>query len=423
MTELFRFSFDDSGVRKVLDGHTADLKRHEELIEEILKMLKDRPTFADLERMKEDILREMNQKIGDLSDLVNNLQTTMDKRLEQMHNELTALPDKMEQPQVVNTDEIDKKIKELEEKLQLLEKSVQNNTKYINETNNNLETMTNAYAGIIDRKAPLDGNLHQNLNATTQHVKDKFKEIMKRLDDHEERLNAKPSEKVVEREIVNNNNNVDYAAMFDISHLNPDKEFKPTWEMPPKLPTLQKFDSLVDNVDYTYKMVPKLQGFLYSMHERIDDLTANSTDNSGLENLLNNLKDSIKAMERELNSLKNALKKSVSRQDVLDMLREQSEEITGTSVGAVKCIACGRDVTQVAGAMSEIDALKTLGAPPNSIAVFGTTPRITQLYTNDSLDFGNYSTRTADTGIYESPRSSRSYKSSTCRVRRTPRPY
>ena len=419
MTELFRFSFDDSGVRKVLDSHTADLKRHEELIEEILKMLRDRPTFADLERMKEDIMKEMNQRIGDLSDLVNNLQTTMDKRLQQMHDELTDLPDKIEKPSV-NTDELNAKIKELEDKIQLLENGVQNNTRYITDTKNDLQTMTNAYAAIIDRKAPLDNNLGMNLNATTQHIKEKFKEIMKKLEDHESRLNNQPQERVIEREIKNN---VDYAALFDISHLNPDKEFKATWEMPPKLPTLQKFDSIVDNVDYTYKLIPKLQGYLYSMHDRMDDLTANTKDYSGLENLLANLKDSIRAMERELNSLKNALKKSVSRQDVLDLLREQQEEITGTSIGSVKCIACGREVSQVAGAMSEIDALKTLGAPPNSIAVFGTTPRITQIYSSDTaLDYGNYSARTADTGIIESPRSSRSYKASTCRVRRTPRP-
>ena len=439
MSELFRFSFDDSGIRKSLDAHSADIKRHEELIEELQKMIRDRPTFADMERMREDMMRDINEKIGGLEELVGSLQTTTNKRLEQLHDELTEIPKNVNNDKaMMDKEELEGRLNELTNRIEYLEKSVNNNTKNISETNGNLEKMTNAYAGIVDKKAPVDSALNTNLWNATSQIKDKFKTIFDTLAQHGQLLSMEPEREVVEREITkfnndssianngndsnnDNSNQVDIMKLLDISNLEPAKEVKVAWEVPPVLPKLHKFDSIIDNVGYTYQMVPKLQAYLYSMHDRMDDLTTNTRDFSGLEDLLAKLKDSILAMDKELNQLKNALKKSVTRQEVLDMLRD-NEEMTGTSVGSVRCIACGREVTQVAGAMSEIDALKTLGAPPNSIAVFGNSTRVSQMYTNDSsLDYNGTTTRGLDTGIIESPRSTRSYKASPCRVTRRPR--
>lgn len=411
MEELFRFSFDDSGVRKVLNSHSADLKRHQEEIDELKRLLRDRPSFTDIDRMKEGIQNDYDKKINDLQNYLNDLEASMNKRLEQLHDEINNLPAKIQSnTPKFDSEAIEKQLGQLEEKIKVLEANVNNNTRDIQKSNNYLEIMTGSYAAINNRNAPLDQNLRENLNNTTTYIVNTFKKINDNIRDHEGKIaelqNRKVEERVirepeVKHEVVNTvvNNTRD----IDLSGIGPRPKFKANWENRPDLPEIHKFNDVVEVVDYIYHLVPILQGYLYSMHDRIDDMSETMPDVSGIANLLETLRNSLQSMDGDLSQLKNALRKGLTRQDVMDIISAMMQDpFTTSSVGAVKCIACGREVTQVSGAITEVDALKTLGAPPNALAVYGTPNRVSNMYSSDAV---------MENGMIESPRSTRSFRS------------
>ena len=158
-------------------------------------------------------------------------------------------------------------------------------------------------------------------------------------------------------------------------------------------------------------MVPKLQGYLLAMHNKILDNTegiSNIMSKEALDNMLEKIKAAILEMDNDLTELKDGISKNLTRGDVLQMIKDTLKlegRIEGTSIGGVKCIACGRDMPLVNGALTEDEAAKRLGLPPNSIAFINSLGANTQLFSNaDSLK----------KGINETPRSVRSFHA--CKV-------
>ncbi|EAY20104.1 hypothetical protein TVAG_366120 [Trichomonas vaginalis G3] len=412
MEELFRFSFDDSGVRKVLNAHSEELKKHQEEIDELRRLLRDRPSFTDIDKMKEGIQNDYDKKISDLQNYLNDLEASMNKRFEQLHDEINGLPGKLQaNTPKFDSEAITKQLGQLEEKLKVIENNVNKNSQDLQKSNNYLEIMTCAYAAINNRNAPLDQNLRENLNQTTAYIVNTFKRLNEKLNDHDHllsQLQSDLSKKAEARDFVPEENpqvvnNVINNTNIDLSGIGPRPKFKANWEMRPDLPEINKFNDVVEAVDYIYKVLPPLQGFLYALHDRIDDITETMPDVSGIEKLLQSLRNSLSSMDGDLSQLKNALKKGLTRQDVMDIISSMMQDLyTTSSVGAVKCIACRREVTQVAGAITEVDALKTLGAPPNALAMIGTPNRVANMYSNDNV---------LENGMIESPRSTRSFRS------------
>jgi hypothetical protein len=73
-----------------------------------------------------------------------------------------------------------------------------------------------------------------------------------------------------------------------------------------------------------------------------------------------------------------------------------------TAVGRVKCMACGRDIPQVTGAITEAEAQRALGSAPNSMAYKSVGPAKVGIVFQTKEGF--------DSGIVESPRSIRPFK-------------
>ena len=85
------------------------------------------------------------------------------------------------------------------------------------------------------------------------------------------------------------------------------------------------------------------------------------------------------------------------------------ENDNGTSVGTVKCMACGRDTPIVNGAIPENEAIRKLGIPPNSLTLLNLNGSNTQLYSGlNSLK----------AGINETPKSVKSFHA--CKVTKKP---
>ena len=207
-----------------------------------------------------------------------------------------------------------------------------------------------------------------------------------------------PPPQVVEREVVR-----EAEPQIDLSGLNLRPDCTMEFEEPPTLPKLEKFDKVESSVDYMYEMVPKLQAILNCYHEKIDSLPNTELDRDFLGELMDKLRGSMAGMSRELEDLKNNVSKGVSRADVAKMIREMMHvdtEPDQTSVGCVKCIACGRDMRQVAGAMPEEEATRTMGAPPQSMATAS----------DYGPSIGHVYARTMERDSLESPRAGRARK-------------
>ena len=59
-----------------------------------------------------------------------------------------------------------------------------------------------------------------------------------------------------------------------------------------------------------------------------------------------------------------------------------------TAVGRMRCMACGREIPQVAGAETELEVLKKLGPAPNSVATRGKGSNSQMMYTTkEGFDF------------------------------------
>lgn len=418
MNDLFSISFDDSKFRRVFGDFEAKLNRHQEMIEELQRLLRDRPTFADLDRLKGDLQKDLNDKYNQLNDKIDALQTTMNARIEQIANEVIK-PEDIK----FDTTGIDCQLSELNKRVKVLESSVTNNTNEIDNTKQFLQTTTNTYGAVSNTKCPLDGDLENNLMKSTDYIRNNFNnifdsisEIRKNVDQLIKQKPVEQKPQIIEKTIVNE------APKIDLSGLELRSAYETSWDQRPRLPSLHKFEDIVEQVDYTYQLIPTLQGYLYSMYDRIENLKGApvKSDTSHLEKLLKKLRDMIQDMSTELGQLRSSMKKGLTRREVNDLINEAlaafQNDLADTAAGSVKCIACGREVGQVAGAMSEIDALKTLGAPPNSIAFYQSPQSAGYV----GQMFGCDGAMETPGQMCESPRGSRSFRASP-KITRKPR--
>jgi hypothetical protein len=128
-------------------------------------------------------------------------------------------------------------------------------------------------------------------------------------------------------------------------------------------------------------------------------------DRAALEALLERLRRAIADMDNELSELRRGLGRNLTRADVLAMIAEalsaNGRDLPETAVGTVRCIACGRENRQMAGALAEADAIRRYGNPTNTLAIHQVAGgnRVAELYSSpDQLQ-----------GI-ESPRSARPFR-------------
>ena len=401
--DLLSVSF--GGLVKVLDDNESHLHKHDEQIQELYNLLRNFATKDDLNQLRNELKDMLDKELAairaDLKDQMEEFKKNMNDKFQDMRNEL----DKAIEGAKNNKDE---RYESLSKRLEKCEAKADENRGFI-------QTVANAYAGVSRNTASLDDSLARTMGESTERVNRDFTNIFEQLKNLKQRVKElktapPPPPQVVEREVVR-----EAEPQIDLSGLNLRPDCTMEFEEPPTLPKLEKFDKVESSVDYMYEMVPKLQAILNCYHDKIGSLPNTDLDRSFLTDLIDKIKNAMAGMAKELEDLKNSMNKGLTRADVAKMIREMmqaEEENDQTAIGCVKCIACGRDMRQVSGAMTEDEAFKTLGAAPNSVAMF---PDI------GSGPIGQMYSKTLDRDSLESPRATRPFRK--CKVMKHYRPH
>jgi hypothetical protein len=104
--------------------------------------------------------------------------------------------------------------------------------------------------------------------------------------------------------------------------------------------------------------------------------------------MIEKLRRGIVEMDNEIGELRKHLARSLSRADVMGMIAQAlavaGTEPVETAVGAVRCIACGKEIRHVVGALAEADAIRRFGVPTNTLALQQITGggRVGELYSS-----------------------------------------
>jgi hypothetical protein len=145
------------------------------------------------------------------------------------------------------------------------------------------------------------------------------------------------------------------------------------WRDPPELPQVHQFLNMSEVVGYVYRLVPKLQAHLSAIQAKVAE---NSVDlqakvEKGLaEKMFEKFQAVIGDVRNRVDELRVSLEQTATRGEVnkvLDDILNSLSHDNKTAVGTVKCIACGKEILQVAGALPQADALRALGAAPHSL--------------------------------------------------------
>jgi hypothetical protein len=429
MKDLFKLSvvFDDSAFQRVFRSFEDTLNRHEEMILELQRLLKDRPSRQDLEVLKLDMRSEFDEKLKlleqRLADRMDARAGLLEKQIQaqlaglaeiaELRGRLKLVEDTaMENGRTVNArlnlieDTAAKTGRTVNDRLNLVEDTALKNGRTVNDLYSFVQSIANGYGRINSSVIPLDKGMEKPLNAVADSINSNFKAIFdalaKNQNDIAELLRAAAEEKPVP------------TLEIDLSNLNPKPPVTRSWQDPPNLPEIAKFETVNDAVAYIYNLLPILQGHLTAIHGRVVDNVHDLSgimDREALEAFLEKLRRAILEMDNELAELRRGLGRNLTKADVLALLNQALlDRETETAIGSVKCIACGKETRQVSGATIETDSVRRLGVPPNALALLSLVGggHIGQLYSNQEQ---------MQSAIQEAPRSVRPFRGA-CKVTR-----
>jgi hypothetical protein len=343
-TELIQVVLDSSAMNQLLDNFESQLTRHGEQIQELFRLVRSLPTMSDFDQFRADMREDTQAAVRDLVRDVQSLERGA-RKAEALRDDFTSLSTR-----------------------------VDDCASQLKTTTGHVQTIASAYASLAKTSARLDSDLPRTLFNTSQHVHSNFRKIFDSLKDM--RNQSSDTSPHSDRAPVVA---ADEAPKIDLSKLQLRGESYTMFDDPPDLPELHKFVEITEPVDYIYELVPKLQSILRCHHEKLAILERPAKE---LQDTLERVRASTVAMAHDLDELRGNLGRGLSRADVARMIRDSHPIDDGdqTAVGIVHCIACGREMRQVVGAMTEQEALRVLGDPVTSIPL--ATGTVGQMYTN-----------------------------------------
>jgi gas vesicle protein len=416
---LFKFSWDETGLSSFLTQVDEHLSRHDEEIAELRQLLHSRPTYSDIDRLRDDLRRESDQRFSDqqskfdqlshVLDEVNQSAQAMKSQLGDLTKTLSSFEqqfsDKLSSATAQLRDEMATaksdvlhslprdptlQINDLNGRLRLLETKSEGTAHGLRLANEHLRTVANSIALLNDTTTRLDGSLQETLGTATRKVRDDVRNLFDLVGGMKadvERLQPRSPRPTADADLLQLMLRPDAVA---------------DWRDPPELPRQRKFSKVSQVVDYDYEMVPKLQGYLNAMHDRLIETADTYPPRAEVQGVIDDLVKRIEECDREVAGLRRAVARMVTRAEFAAFAKRMSDTDDpdgNTSIGRVKCIACGRDVIQITGAMTEREAMRQLGPAPTSLA---TGPRgMGQIFANAAA---------LDASLVESPRSVRAFK-------------
>jgi archaellum component FlaC len=380
--------------------------------------------IAQLEQVGIDIRSEVKGEVGRLDGALESLDRKFTESLDRVAALEQAIKD---QASAADLASLVKRLKSVEE----LSSST---TKRLDDTRDSLQHVVSAFGSIHHTRASLDPGLPLAMRATAEHVVNNFDVIFDSI------TNLKADVGTLHK-LVRTKEGCDFSQI----ELRPPSDAN--WQDVPELPPLTKFNSVENIVTYIYEMVPQLQGYLTAMHAKIlEPEIAVSTENPEIDAVkaeIGEIKVEIDGVKTEIDGVKTEtgeVKTEITEvtTDIVDVktalaeLRAQFAQIPTksdltaaikkikgmqsdplTSIGSVRCMACGREMQGVSGALTPEEAEKLLGSPSNFVVAGPSAAGpYSPIYSGNSMDAFD------SAGILESPRSTRTFRSSTSARRR-----
>lgn len=267
---------------------------------------------------------------------------------------------------------------------------------------------------IVDKSITLDENIYYTLKEPITTVNDNFHSLSKEIKSLKEKIEAQQSliEKRPKEMIqITQESHQPISNEFDITSIHPYPAVVAHWRDPPELPVIHPFLNIGEVVDYIYRIVPRIQAHMTAMQAKIVENAgeiSNKVERILIEKMFEKIQTVISGLSKRVAELKEGYDRTPSRDEinsiVTSMVKMISQE-SQTSIGRLKCIACGREIPQVTGAMSEDEALNSLGPVSNSTVFHVNAP------SNVGVRYGD--TEHFDSEIVEAPLSIRPNKIST----------
>lgn len=460
MTSRFRpfvrIQVDEASLEEAMNEVDGKLDRHEEMILELQRLLKDKADRSELTSLKESLEKQMNDRFSELNSRISELEGKFNTQLKNLESQFQQKLDDLSKQMNQKLDEKlasvqpvvpknDDRLDDLEMRLKSCEDGVMANSKKISNTRESVEHIASGIAGVNNTEAQLDNTLPSTMKASFNYINDNFDNLFAAIAELKERkpeviikevpqIEAPKQETVIIREVAappppsppsprqvkeekeasegekqsprdtkipavektvwkSTAQPVMLQPDYDLSKLRPYPPCTVHWRDPPELPMIRQFTNMGDVVDYIYRLVPKLQGILNAMHGKVLDLNSdllNKVDKAAVEKFFNKFQAVAAEMKDHIDKLQQAMEDTASRGEINQIVEDLFAQLNfdaETSIGAVKCIACGRDMSQVVGAMTEAEIARALGNPPNSIAFKGHTAPFSVAYSsNDHFD-------------------------------------
>ena len=422
-----RLQLDESFLEKAFKQVTDRLDRHEEMILELQRLLKEKPDRTEIQELHNSISKEIESKTSEIYKKIDDLESRLKDKIkdleENFENRLMDTANMINLTMRQKFDDLEHRLptglgsqdNELTERLQTLEETVFNNGKKLHLTREAVQQIASAISLFNNTSAKLDNNLFDTLKKSVTSVTSNIQSLFAAL--------AQLKDVVSAQTIIDRRSNEPVTVTregsndFDITSIHPYPSMVAHWRDPPELPLIHPFLNMGEVVDYIYRLVPKLQAHLTAMQAKIVENASDilgKVDKSLVEKMFEKFQSVIGEMAGRVDELKDAIEQTATRDEINDMVEDILNSMNQegqTAVGRMRCMACGREIPQVVGAITEDEAQRILGPPPNSQVYRGKTSNYGVLY-REKDGF--------DSGIVESPRSIRPFKPAT-RVKKQPK--
>lgn len=389
---LLKLQLDQSSLGSILQNINNTLDQHYQMILDLQNRINVIPTRTELHTFKSQMLKDLDEKGEKLNERMNKFEEKVQKHLHDLDDSFSQ--SLLENTNMLNIsirrkfDEMTKQIPGLsiddtkfdKEKMDLLEQRIVTAEANAELNRDFIQQIASSIGRFNNSKIELDNKLYDSLKPPIVSVNDNIKALQIEIQALKDQMNAQ-SQLIERKSIPELANYVQTAKQenasvdFDITAIRPYPSMVAHWRDVPELPQIHPFLSIGEVVDYVYRIVPKLQAHLNAMQSHMVDEAAevaNKVDKPLIEKMFEKFQGMIYSISKRISELKDGYDKTASRDEINSIVEELLKVMTKdsqTSVGQLKCMACGREIPLVTGSMTEEEADNSLG-PATSQTVF-----------------------------------------------------
>lgn len=458
---LVRIQFDETSLCQRFININNKFATHEEMILELKKLIRECPgnKYDELNQRISDLSQKFEDTINDLkTNFDNKLSELSDFFTIKFRQKFSEISDLI--PQNNNFDNYEERINNCEEDIKQIKQDSQSTRSSVLQIASSIASLTDQNAELDETLGEtMDNSMlflqsnFQSLSEQLHHLKEKIAQLEKERENQSQKSHLSPRiespritqlnipkipiqledqpktdqsyKELMDKQkqqlsqqpmIINVNKDSSRSTQvyheissrlpYDLTTVRPYPSVNVVWKDKPELPPIRSFFTIEEFVDYIYRIQPPLQAYLNAIHKKlfdIDDKLKLKVDQDAVHKMFQRFQGIIGEVKSHIDNLKRNLENTPSRDEINDIVEDIFGSLnsdTQSAVGRVHCIACGREITQVTGAKTELEISKTMGSPTNSI-----------VYSSGASLSMNYDgRRRMDSGIVESPRSVRPYK-------------